>query len=77
MQRSVVLMSPHSYVGLFKKVMSVVGPIFFECGQTLLEAAYQNLACWPFPSPGKTLELPIMGSTLTYHVPFSSTTPRI
>jgi hypothetical protein len=76
-QRSVVLMSPHPYVGLFKKVMSVVGPIFFECGQTLLEAAYQNVAAWPYPTPGRTFELPIMGSTLTYHVPFSSSTPHI
>jgi len=77
LQKSVVLMSPHPYVGLFKKVMSVVGPIFFECGQTLLEAAYQNIAAWPDPTPGRTFELPILGSTLTYHVPFSSSTPHI
>jgi hypothetical protein len=70
-------MSPHPYVGLFKKVMSVVGPIFFECGQTLLESAYHNIAFWPNPTPGRTFELPILGSTLTYHVPFSSSTPRI
>lgn len=76
-QKSVVLMSPHPYVGLFKKVMSVVGPIFFECGQTLLEAAYHNIALWPEPTPGKTFELPILGSTLTYHVPYSSSTPHI
>ena len=77
LQKSVVLMSPHPYVGLYKKVISVVGPIFFECGQTLLEAAYQNIAFWPNPSPGHTFELPILGSTLTYHVPFSASTPRI
>lgn len=77
LQKSVVLMSPHPYVGLYKKVMSVVGPIFFDCGQTLLEATYQNIACWPPPTPGRTFELPILGSTLTYHVPFSSSTPHI
>jgi len=77
LQKSVVLLSPHPYVGLFKKVMSVVGPLFFECGATLLEAAYHNIALWPPPSPGKTFELPILGSTLTYHVPFSSSTPHI
>lgn len=77
LQKSVVLLSTHSYVGLFKKVMSVVGPIFFDCGSTLLEAAYHNIALWPAPVPGKTAELPILGSTLTYHVPFSSSTPHI
>lgn len=77
LQKSVVLLSPHPYVGLFKKVMSVVGPLYFECGSTLLEAAYHNVALWPEPASGKTFELPILGSTLTYHVPFSSSTPHI
>ena len=62
LQKSVVLLSPHPYVGLFRKVVSVVGPLLFEFGNTLLEASYQNIARWPAPKPGRTFELPILGS---------------
>jgi len=72
LQKSVVLLSRHAYVGLFRKVVSVVGPLLFEFGRTLLEASYQNIARWPPPKPGHTFELPILGSILTFHVPFSS-----
>lgn len=72
LQKSVVLLSSYPYVGLFRKVVSLVGPLLFEFGNTLLEASYQNIARWPAPKPGRTFELPILGSILTFHVPFSN-----
>lgn len=73
LQKSVVLISVHPFLALFKKVVSLAGPLFFEFGNPLLEAAFQNILAWPVPIPGKTFELPILGNVLTVHLPFSHT----
>ncbi|KAM9968252.1 hypothetical protein ACTFIW_002689 [Dictyostelium discoideum] len=77
LQKSVVLLSDESFVGLFKKVMEIVGPLYFDHGNTLLEVAYQNIMNWPELKLGQTYELPILGYILTFHVPHTRGTPHI
>ncbi|EGC32555.1 hypothetical protein DICPUDRAFT_155470 [Dictyostelium purpureum] len=77
LQKSVVLLSDESFVGLFKKVMEIVGPLYFDHGNTLLEVAYQNIMGWPELKLGQTYELPILGYILTFHVPHTRGTPHI
>lgn len=45
-QKSLVLLSQHPFVGLFSKVVSMLGPAYFELGQPMLEAACASIASW-------------------------------
>eukprot|EP01114_Cavostelium_apophysatum_P000675 TRINITY_DN10617_c0_g1_i1.p1 TRINITY_DN10617_c0_g1~~TRINITY_DN10617_c0_g1_i1.p1 ORF type:complete len:256 (-),score=18.37 TRINITY_DN10617_c0_g1_i1:682-1449(-) len=72
LQKSVVLISRHPYIALFKTCIQLIGPLFFEYGTPLLEACYQNTATWPNPVPGQTHELPLLGNILSFHLPFTS-----
>jgi len=72
-QKSLVLLTRHSFGhGLFKRVASIVANLYFQHGTTLLEAAHQNILSWQAPVPGITYELPLLGTVLSFHVPFSS-----
>lgn len=74
LQKSVVLLSPLPYVGLFKKILEIMGPLYFQHCNQLLDMAYLNILTWPEPDIGATLDtLPILGSVLSFHVP--STNP--
>eukprot|EP01133_Synstelium_polycarpum_P007845 gene7845-9206_t len=75
--KSVVLLSDEPFVGLYKKVIEVVGPLYFQFGNTLLEVAHQNMAGWPELKLGQTYELPILGSIFTFHVPYTTGAPHI
>jgi len=71
LQKSVVLISQHPFIGLYKKLMTLVGPMFFTYDEALLESTFQNVCNWPPPKAGHTFDLPILGSVLTYHVSYS------
>jgi len=73
LQKSVLLISRHSYYGLFKKVISTMGPMFFEFGPALLEAAYQQCCSWPARIPGNSVALPILGKIINFNIPYSGT----
>jgi len=45
-KKSVVLLSHHPFDGLFKEIMSLIGPLFFEIGLPLFEAVCLNIASW-------------------------------
>ena len=45
-QRSVVLITDLPFIGLFKRVMQLLGPIHFEAGSAVLEAAFLNMNAW-------------------------------
>ncbi|EGG15703.1 hypothetical protein DFA_10545 [Cavenderia fasciculata] len=77
LQRSVVLLSDEPFVGLYKKVIEVVGPLYFQFGETLLEVAFQNMSNWPELKLGQSYELPILGSIFTFHVPYTIGAPHI
>ncbi|KAK4049215.1 hypothetical protein OIO90_005504 [Microbotryomycetes sp. JL221] len=68
-QRSLVLISHlPSLPGLFETALSVIGPLFFkhkQGGGGTIEAACHNIANWPGPTAGSSLELPLLGSVLS------------
>ncbi|KAF9359750.1 hypothetical protein BGX26_011523 [Mortierella sp. AD094] len=61
-QKSVVLLSQHPFIGFFSKLVSVLGPAYFEVGKPMLEAAFHNMATWRPPTTEGLMELPFMGT---------------
>ncbi|KAI8357873.1 hypothetical protein EDC96DRAFT_554000 [Choanephora cucurbitarum] len=68
-QKSLVLLSQHPYVGLFSRVISILGPAFFDTGQPMLEAACMNIAQWASPEDNRILDLPFLGRLLQVELP--------
>ncbi|KAG0228031.1 hypothetical protein BGW41_003573 [Actinomortierella wolfii] len=61
-QKSVVILTQHPFVGLFSRMVSVLGPAYFEVGKPMLEAAFHNIASWRAPTADHIMELPFMGT---------------
>ncbi|KAL7329318.1 hypothetical protein PS15p_207436 [Mucor circinelloides] len=68
-QKSLVLLSQHPFVGLFSRVVSILGPAYFDTGQPMLEAACMNIAQWKAPCDGKVIDLPFLGRLLQVELP--------
>lgn len=45
-QKSVVVLSELPFVALFKRVVQLVGSMYFEAGSAVLEVAKLNIAAW-------------------------------
>lgn len=69
-QKSVVILSHLPLVGLFSKVVSRLGPLYFEHGMSMFEAFANDIMSWPPPQPGTILTLPLLGSIITAAIPF-------
>ncbi|KAG2187540.1 hypothetical protein INT44_005229 [Umbelopsis vinacea] len=69
-QKSLVLLSQHPFVGLFSRVVSMLGPAFFDLGQPMLEAACASIASWNGPLPGQSYDLPLLGTVLQVEIPY-------
>ncbi|KAF9899094.1 Protein dennd6a, partial [Linnemannia zychae] len=63
-QKSVVVLTQHPYIGLFSKIVSVLGPAYFEIGKPMLETAFHDIARWRAPTTDSLMELPFMGQLL-------------
>ncbi|GAA5865062.1 hypothetical protein JCM8547_007700 [Rhodosporidiobolus lusitaniae] len=76
-QQSLITHLP-SLSGLFSSLLTILGPLHFKHAQTagakggMVESACYNIASWPDPTPGTTLELPFLGSVLTVSLPLPS-----
>ncbi|KAI8325129.1 DUF1630-domain-containing protein, partial [Martensiomyces pterosporus] len=70
-QRSVVIISHLPYHGLFSRMAHMLGPLYFDLGTAILEAAAHNVSSWPAPTPGASLELPFLGTALSVELPAS------
>ncbi|KAI0308843.1 hypothetical protein OF83DRAFT_1072912, partial [Amylostereum chailletii] len=68
-QWSIVILSPHPYPALFTAILSKLGPLFHSHGEPILEVALHNVANWPAPHPGQTIELGFLGSVLQAELP--------
>ncbi|KAI8076876.1 uncharacterized protein BX664DRAFT_367385 [Halteromyces radiatus] len=69
-QKSLVLLSQHPYIGLFSRIVAILGPAFFDAGQPMLEAAVMNIANWHAPRmDGHILDLPFLGHLLEVELP--------
>ncbi|KAL5503993.1 hypothetical protein ACEPAH_8066 [Sanghuangporus vaninii] len=70
-QRSVILLTHHPWPTLYLELVNHLGPMFLIHGVPMLESACHNMASWPPPESGKTLELGFLGSVLTVELPSS------
>ncbi|KAJ2622493.1 hypothetical protein GGI26_003220 [Coemansia sp. RSA 1358] len=68
-QRSIVIISHLPYHGLFSRMSYMLGPMYFDLGSAILEAAAHNVSTWPMPVPGTTYELPFLGTALSVELP--------
>ncbi|RKP34008.1 hypothetical protein BJ085DRAFT_7708, partial [Dimargaris cristalligena] len=80
-QKSLVLISPLPYHGLFTKIVRLLGPPYFELGHSILETAAHSIGTdWPSPArstidpppqsgAGPLVDLPFLGSTLQVELP--------
>lgn len=59
-----VILSHLPFNNLFTKISSLIAPEYFDNGTLSLEAACYNIARWPAPVPGQTLNLPLLGAVL-------------
>ncbi|GAA6003056.1 uncharacterized protein JCM10292_000315 [Rhodotorula paludigena] len=78
-QRSLVLITHlPDLAGLFSSLVAILGPLHFKHAQSggarggMVETACHNIASWPDPTPGTTVELPFLGSVLTVSLPLPS-----
>jgi len=60
LQKSVVLLSYHNDVNLFKEAIRTVGNSYFQYGEPILEAAWLNIRAWPAPKLNSSQDLPIL-----------------
>lgn len=66
-QKSLVLISQHNYVSLFRHLVKTVALIDFDVSHTIVESACANIASWNPPEVGYQ-ELPFLGSLLNVHM---------
>ncbi|XP_054280264.1 protein DENND6A isoform X2 [Macrosteles quadrilineatus] len=71
-QKSVILISRFPFINLFSELVSLIAPEFFDNGCESVEAACHDIDQWPAPTPGDTLNLPILGTVLQVQVPCDS-----
>ncbi|EQC41650.1 hypothetical protein SDRG_01608 [Saprolegnia diclina VS20] len=68
-QKAIVIVTQTPFVGLYERVLRVVGPLYFQVGNPLLEALYDNVLQWPAPMPDTTMILPVAGTFVSFVVP--------
>ncbi|KAI0035421.1 hypothetical protein K488DRAFT_76661 [Vararia minispora EC-137] len=68
-QWSIVILSQHPFVALFSSVIASLGPLYHAHGEAILEVASHNIASWPTPVPGTTVELGFVGSVMHAELP--------
>ncbi|KAK7327630.1 hypothetical protein VNO77_21714 [Canavalia gladiata] len=68
-QKSVVILSHNPYSSVFRPLLQIVGPLFFDIGKKALEHIAAYVSKWPAPVPGKVMDLPIGNATLKVNLP--------
>nr|DAD35648.1 TPA_asm: hypothetical protein HUJ06_006288 [Nelumbo nucifera] len=57
-QKSVVILSYFPFSSVFRPLLQILGPLFFDIGKRALEQIASCVSAWPSPVPGKLMELP-------------------
>lgn len=68
-QRCIVVLTQHPYPALFCALLDKLGPLYHSHGDPILEVAAHNIAKWPSPAPGTTIELGFVGSVFHVELP--------
>ncbi|XP_041832900.1 protein DENND6B isoform X3 [Melanotaenia boesemani] len=73
--QSLVLVSRLPYTRLFYSLLQIIAPEFFEKLEPCLEAVCNEINQWAAPTPGLTLNLPVMGVILQVRIPSKTDKP--
>uniref|UniRef100_A0A8C2YUS1 DENN domain containing 6B n=2 Tax=Chinchilla lanigera TaxID=34839 RepID=A0A8C2YUS1_CHILA len=68
-QKSLVLLSRLPFIRLFQSLLSLMAPEYFDKLAPCLEAVCNEIDQWPAPTPGQTLNLPVMGVVIQVCIP--------
>ncbi|XP_024971118.1 protein DENND6A isoform X2 [Cynara cardunculus var. scolymus] len=68
-QKSVVILSNYPYSSLFKPLLQIMGPLYFDIGRKALDCIAASMSTWDAPLPGHLMELPIGNATLKVNLP--------
>lgn len=74
-QKSVVILSHNPYSSVFKPLLQIMGPLYFDIGKKALEHIAAYVSMWPSPIPGKLMELPIGNAALKVNLPPAHSLP--
>ncbi|GAB2218256.1 hypothetical protein Droror1_Dr00001475 [Drosera rotundifolia] len=74
-QKSVVILSHSPYSNVFRPLLQIMGPLFFDKGKKALEHIAAYVSLWPVPAPGKQMELPIGTATFKVYLPPAHSLP--
>lgn len=74
-QKSVVILSERPYSNVFRSLLQILGPLYFDIGIRGLEQVAAYVAQWPTPIHGAVMELPVGNVALRAHLPPAHTLP--
>lgn len=74
-QKSVVILSRSPYSSVFRPLLQIMGPLFFDIGKKALDHIASCVSMWPAPVPGQLMELPIGSATLRVNLPPAHSLP--
>uniref|UniRef100_A0A5B6YTJ8 UDENN domain-containing protein n=1 Tax=Davidia involucrata TaxID=16924 RepID=A0A5B6YTJ8_DAVIN len=74
-QKSVVILSHSPYSSVFRPLLQIMGPLYFDIGKKALEYIAAYVSTWPAPVPGKLMDLPIGNATLKVNLPPAHSLP--
>ncbi|KAK4350000.1 hypothetical protein RND71_029313 [Anisodus tanguticus] len=68
-QKSVVILSHNPFSSVFRPLLQIMGPLYFDIGKKALNFIAAYVSMWPVPVPGQLMELPIGNATLKVNLP--------
>ena len=74
-QKSVVILSLSPYSSVFRPLLQIMGPLYFDIGKKALEHIAAFVSMWPAPKPGKLMDLPIGNAMLKVNLPPAHSLP--
>ncbi|XP_040367068.1 protein DENND6A isoform X2 [Rosa chinensis] len=74
-QKSVVILSHSPFSSVFRPLLQIMGPLYFDIGRKALEHIAAYVSMWPCPVPGKLMELPIGNAALKVNLPPAHSLP--
>ncbi|XP_010474326.1 PREDICTED: protein DENND6A [Camelina sativa] len=74
-QKSVVILSHTPYSSVFRPLLQIIGPLYFDVGNKAIQHIAGYVSMWPAPVPGKLMELPIGNAMLKVNLPPAHSLP--
>ncbi|KAF5196065.1 Dennd6a [Thalictrum thalictroides] len=68
-QKSVVILSYCPFLSVFRPLLQILGPLYFDLGKKALEHMASYVSMWPAPVLGNLVELPIGNASLKVNLP--------